>query len=217
MIWHSVNICSFLRYTHKVAVTRTDLLSTWLLFHRCHGECPGLLLIPAVVFHPRDPQSPYKDRRKWTSRIFQLPKAEDVCFPFQCLKLSPRPLHSMQIPRLLLTFCRQTPGQSLPFTCALSIPTPLTHCTHRDPHQLFPISILGSFQTYSPCNSCWESRHLCIQKLESPASVPLSWNLSFDYYWVVSIPLLTCLSFSYLHFSYPFSNELKGVITVLFF
>lgn len=81
------------KWAHKAAVTRTDLLSTWLLFHRCHGECPGLFLIPTVVFHPRYPQSPYKDRKKGTSRMFQLPKAEDVycfCFFLQCLKLNPR-------------------------------------------------------------------------------------------------------------------------------
>lgn len=82
------------KWAHKAAVTRTDLLSTWLLFHWCHGECPGLFLIPTVVFHPRYPQSPYKDRKERASRVFQLPKAEDVycfCFLFlQCLKLNPK-------------------------------------------------------------------------------------------------------------------------------
>lgn len=139
------------KWAHKAAVTRTDLLSTWLLFHRCHGECPGLFLIPTVVFHPRYSQSPYKDRKKGTSRMLQLPKAEDVyCFCFfpPVLETEPKVLS----PSLLLARYRQSPGPSPPCACALSLPRPPTHCTHRDPHRLFPISILGSFQTCSPCN-----------------------------------------------------------------
>lgn len=155
-VWHFVIICSSLemhshKWAHKAAVTRTDLLSTWLLFHRCHGECPGLFLIPTVVFHPRYPQSPYKDRKERASRVFQLPKAEDVyCLFFfsPVLEIEPK----APSPSILLALHRQSSDPSLPRACTLSLPIPPTHCTHRDPHWLRPISIPGSFQTYSPCN-----------------------------------------------------------------
>lgn len=137
------------KWAHKAAVTRTDLLSTWLLFHRCHGECPGLFLIPTVVFHPRYPQSPYKDRKKGTSRMFQLPKAEDVycfCFFLQCLKLNPRcwvPAYCLLVTDKAQVHRRPAPVPCLYLAHLPTVPTEfLTDC--------FPSPFLAHFKPALP-------------------------------------------------------------------
>lgn len=146
------------RWAHKAAVSRTDLLSTWLLFRWCHGECPGLFLILAVVFHPGYPQSPYKDRKSELADSFKSTKHKMFTvslFFLQCLQLNPRCLHTMHSPSLLLTLCRQTPGQSLPFTRAPSyLPTYPLYTQRTSPTVFHTHSWL--FQTYSPWNSSWE-------------------------------------------------------------
>lgn len=146
------------RWAQNLAVTKTDLLSTGLLFRRCHGECPGLFLIPTVVFYPGYPQSPYETGEREQADYFTSPKQKllSVCFfppvPEIEYKASTRYAHS----QLLLILGWQTLGQSLFFACVPSLPT---YCTTEmlTVTNSFPYPWLArSKPTYSSCNSSWE-------------------------------------------------------------
>ena len=181
----------------NVAHERTDLLSTWLLFHRCHGECFGLFLILAVVFHPGYSQSPYKDRQKWADKLISVlhgqsaPKTEAVYSLLFRALLQTQPSPSPEFQACTAT-CPLHIRRSKPSLTAFRICSGLLRTTHLAtfPMRLLPLHILS--YKLNTCNLL----------LLLSCNVP---HLTAA--WVLPILSPKCLSFSCLLRSISFRTQ----------